>query len=118
MGLSARKVAKASFFKVCAVTFEVLGNPASFSFSSSASTFVGIVPVVIGMLFYPAMRRMGTQGLNFALALTVGLLTFLFADSLKEAIELAVNATPAFQGIVMVGIVAAQNRERNGHCVP
>jgi hypothetical protein len=53
MGLSARKVAKASFFKVCAVTFEVLGNPASFSFSSSASTFVGIVPVVIGSLVQP-----------------------------------------------------------------
>jgi zinc transporter, ZIP family len=70
-------------------------------------TFVGIVPVVIGMLFYPAMRGMGMQGLNFVLALTVGLLTFLFAGSLKEAIELAANATPAFQGIVMVGIVAA-----------
>lgn len=69
--------------------------------------FVGIVPVVIGMLFYPAMRRMGAQGLNFALALTVGLLVFLFADSLKEALELATKATPAFQGIVMVCLVAA-----------
>ena len=36
--------------------------------------FVGIVPVVIGMLFYPAMRGLGRQGLNFVLALTVGLL--------------------------------------------
>lgn len=69
--------------------------------------FVGVVPVVIGMLFYPAMRRIGTQGLNFTLALTVGLLAFLFGDSLKEAMELATTATPAFQGIVMVGLVAA-----------
>jgi hypothetical protein len=68
---------------------------------------VGIVPVVIGMLFYPAMRGMGMGGLNFMLALTVGLLAFLFADSLKEAFELAVNATPAFQGVVMVRMVAA-----------
>jgi zinc transporter, ZIP family len=69
--------------------------------------FVGIVPVVIGMLFYPAMRGMGRQGLNFALALTVGLLLFLFADSLKEGLELATKTAPAFQGIVMVVIVAA-----------
>jgi hypothetical protein len=68
---------------------------------------VGIVPVVIGMLFYPAMRNLGGGGLSFVLALTVGLLVFLFADSLKEALELASNATPSFQGIVMVVIVAA-----------
>jgi zinc transporter ZupT len=69
--------------------------------------FVGIVPVVIGMLFYPAMRGLGRQGLNFVLALTVGLLAFLFADSLKEALELATQAAASFQGIVMVCIVAA-----------
>jgi ZIP family zinc transporter len=69
--------------------------------------FVGIVPVVIGMLFYPAMRSMGRQGLNFALAVTVGLLLFLLADSLKEGLELATKVAPAFQGIVMVVIVAA-----------
>jgi zinc transporter ZupT len=69
--------------------------------------FVGIVPVVIGMLFYPAMRGIGTRGLDFVLALTVGLLAFLFADSLKEAFELATKATPAFQGTVMVGLISA-----------
>jgi ZIP family zinc transporter len=69
--------------------------------------FVGIVPVAIGMLFYPAMRGMRGQGLNFTLALTVGLLAFLFGNSLKEAMELATTATPAFQGIVMVCLVAA-----------
>jgi zinc transporter, ZIP family len=70
-------------------------------------TFVGIVPVVIGMLFYPAIRGMGRGGLNFVLALTVGLLAFLFADSLKEAMELAIKAAPSLQGIVMVALVAA-----------
>jgi zinc transporter ZupT len=69
--------------------------------------FVGIVPVVIGMLFYPAMRGLGREGLNFALALTIGLLVFLVADTAKEAIELAVKAAPALQGIVMVTLVAA-----------
>ena len=68
--------------------------------------FVGIVPVVIGMLFYPAMRNIGRGGLDFVLALTIGLLAFLFVDSLKEAIEMAVKVAAAFQGIAMVIVVA------------
>jgi zinc transporter ZupT len=69
--------------------------------------FVGIVPVVIGMLFYPAMRNIGRPGFDFVLALTIGLLAFLFIDSLKEAVELGVKAAAAFQGIVMVVVIAA-----------
>ena len=69
--------------------------------------FVGIVPVAIGMLFYPAMRGLGHEGLNFVLALTVGLLVFLVADTLKEAMELGAKAAPSLQGIVMVTIIAA-----------
>lgn len=69
--------------------------------------FVGIVPVVIGMLFYPAMRSLGRQGLDFVLALTVGLLAFLFVGTLKDASEFAARAAPAFQGTAMVLVVAA-----------
>jgi ZIP family zinc transporter len=69
--------------------------------------FVGIVPVVIGMLFYPAMQGMSRTGINFVLALTVGLLAFLFIGSLKEALELGIKAAAAFQGIAMVLIAAA-----------
>ncbi len=69
--------------------------------------FVGIVPVVIGMLFYPALRGFGRQRLNFVLALTVGLLVFLFIDSLKEALEFGLKTASAFQGIALVIVVAA-----------
>ena len=69
-------------------------------------TFVGIVPVVIGMLFYPAMRTMGRSGLNFVLALTIGLLAFLLIDTLKEALEFANKAAAPFQGIQMVLLTA------------
>ena len=69
--------------------------------------FVGIVPVIIGMLFYPAMRSIGGRGMDFVLALTIGLLAFLFIDSLKEALELAVKSAAAFQGIAMVISTAA-----------
>jgi zinc transporter ZupT len=69
--------------------------------------FVGIVPVVIGMLFYPALRSFGRGQMGFVLALTVGLLAYLFIDTLKEGIEIALKAAAAFQGIAMVVAVAA-----------
>lgn len=69
--------------------------------------FVGIVPVVIGMLFYPALRSVSQRGLNFVLALTIGLLVFLFVDTLKEALESAGKAAQSFQGTTMVLMVAA-----------
>jgi zinc transporter ZupT len=68
--------------------------------------FVGIVPVVIGMLFYPAMRNLGRKGLDFVLALTVGLLAFLFVGTLKDALEFSGHAAPVFQGTAMVLLVA------------
>lgn len=69
--------------------------------------FVGIVPVVIGMLFFPAMQGVSRSGLNFVLALTIGLLAFLLIDSTKEALEFGIKSAPSFQGITMVLAVAA-----------
>jgi zinc transporter ZupT len=69
--------------------------------------FVGIVPVVVGLLFYPALRGMGRRGLDFVLALTVGLLVFLFIDTLHEAFEIAGKAAAVFQGHAMVLLGAA-----------
>jgi hypothetical protein len=69
-------------------------------------TFVGIVPVAIGLMFFPALRGLGGRGLGFVLALTVGLLAFLLVDTLKEAVELAVKTAAAFQGIAMVALTA------------
>jgi len=69
--------------------------------------FVGIVPVVIGMLFYPALRHFGRTGMNFVLALTIGLLVFLFVDTMKEAVEFGHKAAESFQGIPLAVLVAA-----------
>ena len=38
---------------------------------------VGVVPVALGMMFYPVMRSAGRRTLEFVLALTIGLLAFL-----------------------------------------
>jgi zinc transporter, ZIP family len=64
--------------------------------------FVGIVPVVIGMLFFPALANLGGRGMNFVLALTIGLLGFLFVDTLEEGLEAGGKAAEAFQGTAMV----------------
>ena len=67
---------------------------------------VGILPVVIGLMFYPAMRNMGTSGMGFVLALTVGLLAFLLVDMTFEALELAAESAAIFQGPAMVILAA------------
>jgi zinc transporter ZupT len=69
--------------------------------------FVGVVPIALGMLFYPALRAAGPGAFAFALALTVGLLLFLLVDTLGEALELAAEAAPGFHGAAMVWLVAA-----------
>ncbi|WP_022705389.1 ZIP family metal transporter [Pseudorhodobacter ferrugineus] len=63
---------------------------------------VGLLPVALGLMFYPAMRSAGRVGVSFLLALTVGLLTFLLIDMTSEALELADQAAALFQGSAMV----------------
>lgn len=69
--------------------------------------FVGIVPVAIGLMFYPALRGVGRSGMSFLLALTVGLLGFLMVDAIGEALELAAESAAIFQGNAMVLLAAA-----------
>lgn len=64
--------------------------------------YVGIVPVVLGMLWFPAMKRLGRKGLGAVLALTLGMLVFLLIDTLLEAFEVAGELPGVFQGIPMV----------------
>lgn len=67
---------------------------------------VGLLPVALGLMFYPAMRGVGRGGMNFLLALTVGLLAFLLIDMTSEALELAAGAAALFQGSAMVWLAA------------
>ncbi len=68
---------------------------------------VGLLPVTVGLMFYPALRGIGREGMNFLLALTVGLLAFLLVDMSGEALELAGEAAAMFQGPVLVVLAAA-----------
>jgi ZIP family zinc transporter len=67
---------------------------------------VGVVPVALGMMFYPALRGAGRRGLEFVLALTVGMLVFLLIDTLEEGLEVAAGAAPALQANALVWVAA------------
>lgn len=68
--------------------------------------YVGIVPVLLGMLWYPFMNRLGTQGMNFVLSLTVGLLVFLAIGTWLDALEFAEELPAFWQGVPMVALIA------------
>ncbi|MBW4623841.1 MAG: metal transporter [Cyanosarcina radialis HA8281-LM2] len=68
--------------------------------------YVGILPVGLGMLFYPSLKTLGGQGMKFILALTVGMLAFLLVDTLEEGLELASGAASAFSSSALVWLVA------------
>ena len=67
---------------------------------------VGLLPIALGLMFFPAMRGLGRPGMNFLLALTVGLLTFLLIDMTNEALEMAADSAALFQGSAMVWLAA------------
>ncbi|MEE8334701.1 MAG: metal transporter [Alphaproteobacteria bacterium] len=69
---------------------------------------VGLVPVVLGMLAFPALRQGGARVTAFALALTMGLLGFLFIETLDGALENAARAVPGLHvgGMVWLVMVA------------
>jgi zinc transporter, ZIP family len=71
--------------------------------------YVGVIPVALGLLWYPALRRLERRWLHFLLALTGGLLLFLGVDAVHEALESAADVAGAFQGplLVLVGAVGA-----------
>lgn len=67
---------------------------------------VGLLPVALGLMFFPAMRGVGRGGMNFLLALTVGLLAFLLIDMTDEALDLAAESAALFQGSALVWLAA------------
>ena len=66
--------------------------------------YVGVLPVLLGMLWLPALRQMGPRLMTFLMAATVGLLLYLGLDATTEALELGGELGAAFQGEGLVGI--------------
>ena len=75
-------------------------------FFAIIGTYVGIIPVMIGLLWLPFIKRISKQKYHFFLALTVGLLLFLAIDSIEEAIEISnENLADSFNGTLLITTV-------------
>lgn len=68
--------------------------------------YVGVIPVFLGIFWFPALRTLGRRTMTFLMAATAGLLIFLGLDTLAEALEFAVEVPATFQGIGLIGIGA------------
>jgi len=71
--------------------------------------YVGVLPVLIGLLWFPFLRLLRGSWYSALLALTVGLLVFLGFDTLAEALELLPQLPGAFNGvgILVIGFLLA-----------
>ena len=70
-------------------------------------TYVGIIPVALGMLFLPFLSRVREHWIRIFIAATIGLLGFLAVDAYLEGTEIAEQSTGAFGGAELLFIGAA-----------
>ena len=75
------------------------------SFFALIGTYVGVIPVLIGLLWFPFLKRLSANKYNFFLSLTAGLLVFLGIDALVESNEIAqVSVAGTFNGQVLIAM--------------
>ncbi len=80
-----------------------------FALMALLGIYVGVIPVSLGMLWLPFLRRLGPSWMSGLIAFTVGLLAFLAIDAGLEGLEIAAEAPAAFggTGLVFVGGLVA-----------
>src|SRR4029077_15766660 len=68
--------------------------------------FVGIVPIALGLLWLPSLRRASAQWLPAFMAMTPGLLPSLGVEALAESFSLqaALPASLGGAGLVLLGV--------------
>ncbi len=75
-------------------------------FFAIIGTYVGIIPVMIGLLWLPFIKKISKNKYHFFLAITVGLLLFLAIDSVEEALDVSKeNLAGSFNGVLLVATV-------------
>ncbi|MDY6765652.1 MAG: metal transporter, partial [Halobacteria archaeon] len=71
--------------------------------------FVGVIPVALGMLWFPYIRSMTDRWIHAVLAFSAGVLAFLMFDAGFEALEIAEAVPGIFDGkiIIVLGTLGA-----------
>lgn len=80
-----------------------------FALMALLGIYVGVIPVSLGMLWLPFIRRIGAGFMRALIAFTVGLLAFLAVDAALEGLEIAGVGPTAFGGteLVFLGAIVA-----------
>lgn len=79
-------------------------SPRTFWGFTLIGLYVGVIPVFLGIFWFPALRQLGRRAMTFLMAATAGLLIFLGLDTLVEALEIAAKVPSSFQGVGLIGI--------------
>lgn len=66
--------------------------------------YVGVLPVFLGLFWFPALRRLGPRWMMFLMAITAGLLIYLGIDAVNEALETSIGLGGPFQGVGLIGL--------------
>jgi zinc transporter ZupT len=69
--------------------------------------YVGVLPVAIGLLWFPFLVDLPSRAMDFLLALTIGLLGFLLIDGALDGLEASSVLPSSFQGGVLFVMSAA-----------
>jgi len=92
--------------EIASAAFALEFTPDLAIFFAIIGTYVGIIPVMIGLLWLPFIKKISKQKYHFFLALTAGLLLFLAIDSIEESIEVSnENLANSFNGTLLVSTV-------------
>jgi ZIP family zinc transporter len=76
------------------------------AFFGLIGTYVGIIPVLAGLLWLPFIKRLSLRMYRFFLSLTAGLLVFLGIDALIEGSQIAAeNVAGVFNGQILIAVV-------------
>jgi len=74
----------------------------SFKFFALLGLIIGVVPVALGLMWYPVVHNLSERWVRFLLAFTVGLLLFLGLDTVHEGLEVAEQLPGFYQGTALL----------------
>jgi zinc transporter, ZIP family len=85
------------------------GDAGFFGLLALLGLYVGVIPVSVGMLWLPFVRRASGTLVRFLMAVTVGLLLFLAVDALVEGFDIGGTGPQVFGGpaLVLLGALVA-----------
>jgi ZIP family zinc transporter len=78
-----------------------------FGLMTLLGTYVGVIPVMLGLLFMPLLRRVSGAWIQLFMAITIGLLAFLALDGYLEGAEIGAASGGAFGGVELLFLGAA-----------